>query len=205
MTDRHVDDVLADLKSALDVHPSPSFAAGVRERIEKPRGWFFWSWQTLGATAALGAAAVIASMVYTRPAPAVQQSAPVAPTAAMTPAIPPTPGVAAESASRSAAPAVVRPVKRNVTAAARLDPMAVVTDQQEILQRLWANAGAGNVTQQEFGRALQVAASTEIVPIEVREIVVLPISGLDGSGPLPVGVMPTIKRILDSDSGRSLR
>ena len=205
MTDRHVDDVLADLKSALDVHPSPSFAAGVRARIEKPRGWFFWSWQTVATTTALGAAALIAAVVYTRPAPAVHQSAPVATTTAMTPAIPPAPVVSPDSTFRSTAPAVGRPVKPNVTTAARLDPMAVVTDQQEILRRLWASAGTGNVSQQEFGRALQVAASTDIIPIEIREVVVPPISGLDVNGALPVGVMPTIKRILDSDSGRSFR
>ena len=83
--------------------------------------------------------------------------------------------------------------------------MTVVTDQLGILQRLWANAGPVRVSDEEFGRALQIAASTEIVPLDIDEIVVPPVSGLDGMGPLPVGVMPTIRRVQDSEAGRSLR
>ena len=36
--------------------------------------------------------------------------------------------------------------------------MTVVTDQLGILQRLWANAGPVRVSDEEFGRALQIAA-----------------------------------------------
>ena len=212
MTDRHVDDLLADLRSALDVQPSPGFAAGVRARIEQPRA-SFWSWRTIAAGTALGAAAVVAALMFVRPQPSVETAAPVAASTAVTPAVPPAPstvapeapaGVAATTPTARLASAG-EPGERAASRSEPFDPLTVVTDQQEILQRMWASAGPARVSEEEFGRALQIAASTEIVPLDIDEIVVPPVSGFDGMGPLPVGVMPTIRRVQDSDAGRSLR
>jgi hypothetical protein len=62
MSEPNVDDLLRDLKDALDVDPSPAFAAGVRTRLEadaaRRRTWL-WS------TAALVAASVVIAVGFT--------------------------------------------------------------------------------------------------------------------------------------------
>jgi hypothetical protein len=63
MTTERVDDALKELKAALDVEPSPEFAAGVRRRVavsRRPQPWVF-GWQAIAVAATVVAAIVAGS------------------------------------------------------------------------------------------------------------------------------------------------
>jgi len=125
MTDKHVDDLLADLDRALAVEPSPAVMARVRTRIaERPAtGWFGRNWRLVcggGAAAAVVLAAVFAVWPRTKETPTPTQMTATGPAhqpATIPPAAPvvaPAPAAAAvtptRSRARAAAPRRLTPV-----------------------------------------------------------------------------------------------
>src|SRR5262249_43443818 len=131
MTDER--DVLKELSAALDVQPSPEFAARVRERVASaPRAHWSWMWIALGTGVPAATVALISLRGPVQPvvqAPTVLASAPVAVVEPVGPKPAPSPHVV----ERAPAPVRVLPVRATSSA----EPEVLVPDDERIaLNRL---------------------------------------------------------------------
>jgi len=188
MTHDPADDVLKDLETALSVTPSPRFAEGVRARIaaDSTRRRMSPVWAAVGLAAAAG----IALMVITR-----QEAYPTAPPSnGSTPAVaeaqpvaPVVPRSAEPVAPRASAPHETR---RVVPVQASAEPaLEVISDQRDVLRRLWA----------------RVAPAPELKQVDARTAVATP----DGDAPIvteavtaPVTITPVIVKPLGEGGER---
>jgi hypothetical protein len=211
MIDEHVDQLLSELRTSLDVAPSPGFAAGVRGRIaEAPasrRMAFWWPVVAVASTGAIVAAIVV--MTRGSSVPAVPRSAPAAavapavepgpvassaqPSTAVMPVAPPAPRIASRSLARATAPA-----------SASSSSLDVITNQGEVLQALWRAARAGDRAFKEVEPVLATATTagpvtppTEAIvvpPVAIDPIVVSALGSSSSAGGTPPGGS-TIRRL----------
>ena len=178
----------------MTVEPSPAFAAGVRTRIDARSGAGFRLPVAL-ATATLAIAAVAGgaywlqrgSVVGPVPTPAVAQSAAVP---AAEPVVPPAPAVEPRRRARAA-----RPAADAVVAAAPAGPfLEVITNQPEMLRRVWASVEGGAA---RAGLPTDEFAELTVAPVLVDAIVV-PRIGPSAGG----GLVPGARRVVVDDSAR---
>ncbi|HKW02923.1 MAG TPA: hypothetical protein VJN96_24070 [Vicinamibacterales bacterium] len=176
MTDDRSDDVLKDLEAALAVTPSPEFAHGVRARIhrESSRRRVRPVWTMAGLAAA--AAIVLAVLVWPR-----QEAGPAAvPATASRAAEPamPSPQVSAPShpavsqVARAAAPRHSPRAPQPVVSAG--PDLVVISNQRDVLQRLWLRASQTKDLKQEDASS-PLAAPVGDTPI-VSELLTAPVT-----------------------------
>jgi hypothetical protein len=188
-----IDDLRAELMA---VEPSPAFAAGVRARVEAGSGAEFRLRFVLAAAtvaiAAIGAGAYWlheGGAVAPAPAPA-QAVAQSVPAPAVRPALDPAPTVQPARRARQE-----RAVTAPVTAAANAGPfLEVITNQPEMLRRLWAGIDGGVA---RAGLPTNEFAEITVAPVVVDAIVV-PKIGPAGGG----GLMPGARRVVVDESAR---
>lgn len=169
------DELMAELGAALDVEPSPAFAAGVRARVDRSRRGAWWAWGSVAAACA-SIAVVIAMRPATEssPAPVSMATASVeTPNAPTAPGGAPSVSVTVPTiiAPRHARPAPAAPA----VAPARLESaepkLEVITNQPELLRELWQRHLVGAVTRITEVESRAIADIT-VAPIEVEPIVV---------------------------------
>jgi hypothetical protein len=175
------------------VEPSPAFAAGVRARIESP-GRVSFRWQPALAFAAV-AMLVVAGGAYLLPQRSVVT--PIADIAVATVTVPTQPGtvpVPTVAAPRRV-PVVARGVAPRVTAEATPGPyLEVITNQPEMLRRVWAGI-AGGVAR--VGLPTAEFAELTVAPVLVDAIVVPRIGPAAGGG-----LVPGARRVVVDESAR---
>jgi len=191
MTDH--DDVLKELRAALQVEPSRDFASGVRARVRKSKARTNLAWWSLAAAACVG----LATAALWRPT--IQTSAPTV--ATTQPTLVPSNSATMASDARSVpvlgGSAVARtPVAR--TAAASEPRLEVITNQAAVLRQLWAgvNPAALVETIAEGAVPVPVAEVKPIAPIVLDPIVVTPILVTEiGKDSGAAGATPVIRRV----------
>jgi hypothetical protein len=149
MTDKHVDELLADLDRALALDPSPSVAASVRARIEgRPvASWFGLHWQL--AAAAAGVVVLVAGYVaWPRSAEPPAPAQTIASHTVETPAATvPAPPAVTTSARPMRATRSTRPTTAPTTAAVEHEPEVLVSPSQRIgLAQLAAALREGRIS-----------------------------------------------------------
>lgn len=179
------DELMAELGAALDVEPSPAFAAGVRARIDQRRQRAWWMWGGVAAACAT-VAAVIAMQPASVPSPApvtiatasVEAPGAERPTALTAPTV--------ERSVPAAVPNVVEPHHARASTApgaalvARVESaepkLEVITNQPALLRELWQGRVLGTVepvaTLESPGAVPVEVQSVEVEPIAVPKIVV---------------------------------
>jgi hypothetical protein len=201
MTHDRTDDVLNDLEAALAVTPSAGFADGVRARIRgqsaRRRVWPVW------AAAGLAAAAVVWLVVAVRPGSRAESPAPSAATPAVA-EVHPNPRAPVASVEPAAVrPAVAREKPGVAESRASAAPvLEVISNQRDVLQRLWTRASRATPLKQEDAASPSStpAGDTPIVsemltaPVTIAPVVVKPLG--DGGG------MPVIRRF-EINAGRA--
>lgn len=182
MNDRRVDELLSELKTALDVEPSSGFAAGVRERVAHASGrqrpsWLVWVGMGLAAAAVVIVATVWSTRGAGTPAPVV---ATVANSAA--------PVVAAPSTVDRASQPVTEPTTTNTGAkivrrerAAAKPEVLVSRDEADGIRALVSGLNDGTIDP----ASLATPPPDASVPLEMPAIVIAPIvvAPLDGRAP----------------------
>jgi hypothetical protein len=217
MTDEHVDQLLSELRTSLDVEPSAGFAVGVRTRIAEAtasRGMAFW-WPIVAVASAGAIVAAVAVMTRGSSVPAAPRSAPAA---AVAPAVEPTPvassaqPLAPVTPIAPAAPRVARRTLARATTQASSSPssLEVITNQGQVLQAMWRRAGSGNGTLKEVEpepasatTAGPVTPPTEAIvvpPVTIDPIVISTLGGGSSSGGATPPNGSTIRR---ADAGRN--
>ena len=189
------EDAFEQLRAELAaVEPSPGFAAGVRTRVDARSGAGFRLPFAL-ATATVAIAAVVGgaywlqrgSAVAPGPIQAVAQSVAVP---AVEPVVTPAPTLPAPRRARAA-----RPVAEAVAAAAPAGPfLEVITNQPEMLRRVWASVEGGVA---RAGLPADEFAELTVAPVLVDAIVV-PRIGPSAGG----GLVPGARRVVVDDSAR---
>lgn len=192
MTNRHdVDDLLSELRAALDVEPSRGFEAGVRQRVANERA-SATRWWWISAAAAVASAAVVVTMVMPRsrnvddrkPMPVARvEHAAVPPASSIEVATPVAPAIAERTG------AVARPsARQDAVRAMRLRnpqslldvPVIVPAGQEEALQRLvaalWNGDVAATLRFDESSSKIEILAIQQPEPIRLSAIRIEPIS-----------------------------
>jgi hypothetical protein len=190
-------DPIQELRAELmAVEPSPAFSAGVRMRVERQSGMRFGG--ALGLTlAAVTAVAIVATVVsmWRRPAEPVPAAtvaaAPhVAPVVESTPSSPALP-----ERGPSVVRARVQAAESVPVASANTGPfLEVITNQPEIIKRIWAGIDGGVA---RVGLPANEFEEITVAPVRVDAIVV-PKIGPPGGG----GIVPGARRIVVDESAR---
>jgi hypothetical protein len=200
MTDHSVDDLLSDLKTALDVTPSAGFAAGVRMRIagERTRAHGWTRWWPLAAAAAVAVSVAIAVVVRSQPSPhsAVDRPASVAAAAPIAVDAPVASVSAPAAPVTSTTSRVARSAPPHATGGSASEPaLEVITNQAAVLQTLWARARTrGNALEEVEPRTVDDAPADAMREIVVPQVTIEPIviSALGNSGGAAQG--PSVDR-----------
>lgn len=184
----HEDDLLREIGASLAVEPSPGFAAGVRDKVERRRrrGRRWW----LAVPVPVAAAAVLVVSVL----PDARNDNAILP--ATTVAVVPVSSAAARVAPPSTMPVMTsasarRQVVRTPSAEeGDLVPVTVVTNQMALLRDMWARVSGATVEQVVEAPSGLVSRAP---PLEVAPVVIEPVVIVASGGRPPAGA-PTIKR-----------
>jgi hypothetical protein len=183
MRDEHLDDALRDLRTELNVTPSPEFAAKVRERIEAQPAtarWGLWAWTGVAATCV---AAVIAVAMWRAAHPAPVTQKPVASVAQSVQAPEPAAAVTPPAAEPVAPKRPATPAEPTVRVAReRAEPEVLVPpDQLNAIRRLMAAVRKGALASAPAAPTLIDPDTGELIPpkpIEIPLITIEPLPGL---------------------------
>jgi len=209
MTDER-DDLLNAIGEALDIEPSPAFAARVRAAAETTSRRAAWQWWAYAA--GVSVAAVFAVLVL-RPG-----SKPAAPAAPVTMAVKHSPEEPATTAGTPAPPSTSMPTPTTSVARSRAaetrtggafgtPDLTVVVNQGDVLRHLWSSS-APKASQPVDPQTLQsaFAAAEDMSPLVVSEIGVPPIviPSVDPDAPA-AGRGGGVRRVVEEESTRSSR
>lgn len=168
MTTDRVDDVLDDLKGALDVEPSSAFVAGVRRRVEGVRAARPWMlrWRMVAA-ASMVAVVIVAVLLSHRPATSRHDVLSTVP-----PAVSSTASVDVPDLPSEAVPAPRAPKSVNVSAR---DSSVLIPPSEMVAMRALLRA----IERGEFAvpqeTALELDNEGRVKPLEIPLVVIEPL------------------------------
>jgi len=215
MTDER-DDLLNAIGEALDIEPSPAFAARVRAAAETTSRRAAWQWWAYAAGVSVAAVfAVLVLRPSTKPAaPAVPltagigQASPEPAPKTVTPAPASVASIAPVTTARAAVVRATEPpsVGAPVATSAPAPDLTVIVYQADVLGRVWASARPTTGTSVD-ARSLESAFATlgDLTPMAINDIAVEPIvvSSIESSSPPSAGPGGTIRRVVEAESARS--
>jgi hypothetical protein len=197
MSDVEMDDVLKQLRTELDIVPSPEFAAKVRAQVaETPAASRVGQWAMWGALAATAAAVIaVATTMRTGAPPTVAVPTTVTQAAAPPVVVPDEPKTG--RSIRASRPAQ----KAAVVALATAPPVVeVITNQPALIRQAFQQAAL----QRELPDK-GPATDGVIEPLTLSKVVIDPIVIPGGAEVPPAGVSPVIRRVRADDATRSPR
>lgn len=222
MTDER-DDLLNAIGEALDIEPSPAFAARVRaatvETTSRRAAWQWWAY-----AAGVSVAAVFAVLVLR---PGSKPAAPAAPvtmavnhspeapaTTAVTPTPTPTPmPTPTTSVARSRAAVVRAPEPANVSAvvtpAAPGPDLTVIVNQGDVLRSVWTAAartanGSAVIDPRVLASVLASIGDTSPIVVDQIEVSPIVITGTEADAP-SAGRGGGVRRVVEEEFTRSSR